>query len=165
MLILRQFQKLKAPSVCSLITNPSSWEEFRSILKTYRAIFLISRLLFEKMNFLHQQNAAACQMAAKCKIFLQKASPQNVKIRFSQNHLRCSPMVWNGFGDAPRVSKNVFHHLRAFAETSKKKILARSSSANFPWLLQERNYWSKRLIWLQRAFWRCPNLMKSSRQN
>ena len=63
MLVLHRFQKLKASSECSLRTNPSSWKEFRSMLKTYRALFLISRLLFEKMNFLHQQNAEAGQMA------------------------------------------------------------------------------------------------------
>ena len=87
MLILRQFQKLKAPSVCSLITNPSSWKEFRSILKTYRAIFLISRLLFEKMNFLHQQNAVASQMTAKMQDISMKSEPPEClmqKIHFFQ---------------------------------------------------------------------------------
>ena len=115
MLILRQFQKLKAPSVCSLITNPSSWEEFRSILKTYRAIFLISRLLFEKMNFLHQQNAAACQMAAKMQDISTKSEPPKCQNSIFSKSPQMFPMVWNGFGDAPRVSKNVFRHLRAFA--------------------------------------------------
>ena len=53
---------------------------------------------------------------------------------------------------------------RKKSEKFEKKILARSSSANFSWLLSGRISWSKRLLWLQRAFWRYPNLMKSSRQ-
>ena len=55
--------------------NPSSWKEFRFILKTYRAIFLISRLLFEKMNFLHQRNAGAGQMASKMEEISTKSKP------------------------------------------------------------------------------------------
>ena len=135
MLILRQFQRLKATSVCNLITSPSSWEVSRSILKFSRAIFLISRLLFEKMNFCINRMQQLAKWLQKCKIFLRKVSPQNVKIRFSQNHLRCSPMVWNGFGDTPRVSKNVFHHFRAFAAASenfqkKAKSTMRSCFSN-----------------------------------
>ena len=61
MLILHRFQKLKASSECSLRTNPSSWKEFRSILKT--------------LNFLHQQNAEAGQMASKMKEMSTKSKP------------------------------------------------------------------------------------------
>ena len=75
MLILHRFQKVKASSERSLRTNPSSWKGFRSILKTYRDIFLISRLLFEKMNFLHQQNAIASQMTAKMQDISMKSEP------------------------------------------------------------------------------------------
>ena len=46
-----------------------------SILKTYRAIFSISRLLFEKMDFLHQQNAEARQMALKMGDISTKSKP------------------------------------------------------------------------------------------
>ena len=54
-LILRPIQNLKALSVLTCKVYNWSWKEFRSILKTSRAIFSISLLLFEKINFLHQQ--------------------------------------------------------------------------------------------------------------
>ena len=56
------------------------------MLKTYRAIFLISRLLFEKMNFLHQQNAEAGQMASKIKEMSTKSKPPECQnLNFSKS--------------------------------------------------------------------------------
>ena len=63
-LILRPIQNLKALSVLTCKVYNWSWKEFRSILKTSRAIFSISLLLFEKINFLHQQKRKALQIAS-----------------------------------------------------------------------------------------------------
>ena len=63
-LILRPIQNLKALSVLTCEVYNWSWKEFRSILKTYRDIFSISLLLFEKINFLHQQKRKTLQIAS-----------------------------------------------------------------------------------------------------
>ena len=76
--ILRPFQNLKAPSVLTFKDYPWSWKEFRSILKTSRAKFSISLLLFEKINFLHQQKRKALQIASFAQAMLRFALQKSV---------------------------------------------------------------------------------------
>ena len=87
--ILRPFQNLKAPSVLTFKDYPWSWKEFRSILKTSRAKFSISLLLFEKkINFLHQQKRKALQIASFAQAMLRFALQKSVSEMWKFNFFK-----------------------------------------------------------------------------
>ena len=96
-LILRPIQNLKALSVLTCKVYNWSRNKFRFILNTFRAIFSLSLLLFEKINFWHQQKRKALQIASFAQGMLrfafQKSASGMSKFDFFKMLVRASE-IW-----------------------------------------------------------------------
>ena len=125
MLILHRFQKLKASSECTLRTNPSSWKEFRFILKTYRAIFFISRLLFEKNEFFASTESRSWSNGFKNgRNVHEKQAPRMSNSNFSkspQMFLNGVEWVWGCPPGSQRMYLIILEHLKKLLKIFTKK--------------------------------------------
>ena len=125
MLILHRFQKLKASSERSLRTNPSSWKEFRSILKTYRAIFFDITLTFWKNEFFASTECISWSNGFKIgRNFNENQAPRMSKFEFLK--ITSDLPQWSGMGlgmplGSQRMYFIILEHLQNLLKIFTKK--------------------------------------------